>query len=316
MKKVIVSAISVIVLVYAVRWIFNYTFKSAPWGIYKKLYQVIEEKKYYDVWVIGSSRAETSFETGILSQKTGLKFFNAGIHGAKPPQTCFLLKHVFHQHPLPTLVIFDIDVHNIADVDTVLNIEQFAPFMNYSDLRKDFSSIDPRINYAYFFPMYEVSFYGLRGFSKLMRILFNKPGRYDTTFQTTGCYHSHTDYQFDHYPDKTNHLKFHPLNLMYVDSIIDMCKKNKVNIILTVSPVFQPDSNISNAVSELKNFSLKKNVLLLDFSNIPFLSNDISRFSDKYHLKYNGSIMFTNYFFDTLINNHVLILHDNNLNHK
>jgi len=301
LKKVFKLIITALIVVSIIDIAFNYVFRHAPWGIYKKLHTIIETNDYYDVWIIGSSRAETAFETNLLSLRTGLTFFNAGIHGAKTQQTYYLLKHIFSQHPLPKYVFLDIDIHNLETIDTLLNIEQFAPFMYVSSLRKDFSNIDKRITYAYYFPMYELSFYRLRGTSKFLRILFNKPGRYDTTFQTTGCYHSHTDYQASHYPDTTHRFYFHPFNLMYIDSIITICQKYNVALITTVSPIYLPDDNIFYAVKEISNYFQNKDILLLNFSIIQPLSFQQEKFSDKYHLKFNGSVEFTNLFCDSIM---------------
>lgn len=299
--KVLLLIIVSLCIVFVADIFFGYVFRNSPYGIYKKLHQIIEESNYYDVYMIGSSRVETAFETNIISQKTSLKFFNAGIHGAKPPQTYYLLKHIFRQHPLPRLVVFDIDVHNISDKDSVLNIEQFAPFMHHPSLRKNFATIDKRIIYAYYIPMYELSFYGLRGIAKLARTLLKMPGRYDTAFQISGCYHSHTDYQKSHYPDTTHPFSFHPINIAYIDSVIELCRKNKVDILLTVSPVFQPDSNIANAVHQLKKYCENKNVVVMDFSDVPSISGNIHKFSDKYHLKFNGSVEMSHIFSDSIV---------------
>ncbi len=307
MKHVFILIASGLVLVSAVYFSFNHVFKYAPWGIYRKFYQIFEDETYYDVWIIGSSRAETAFETDILSKKTGLKIFNAGIHGAQPQQTYYVLKQIIKKHPLPQLIVFDIDVHNLSDKDTVLNIEQFAPFLSNSYLRKDLSKIDHRISYAYYFPMYGISFYGLRGFSKYIRTLTHLPGRYDTTFQSTGCYHSHTDYQKDHYPDVTHPFQYHPINILYIDSVIDLCKKKKINLIFTASPVYHSDTNTYNAMNRLKNIARLHPILLLDFSYHSSISSHQENFSDKYHLNFKGSIEFTGICYDSL-NKHLNVL--------
>ncbi|GIV45052.1 MAG: hypothetical protein KatS3mg035_2175 [Bacteroidia bacterium] len=281
-------------------WI-DSVFRNAPWGIYKKLHSILLDTSYYDVWIIGSSRAETAFETNILSKEFKTRFFNAGIHGSKTPQTYYILKHIFRKHPLPKQVILDIDIHNLEYEDSILNIEQFAPFMNLPSIRNDFSKIDARIKFAHYFPFYEISFYGLRGLSKCYRILANNPGRYDTTFQTSGCYHSYTDYQKDHYPDTTHPFKFHPTNLMFIDSIISICQKNNVPLMCTISPIYKPDSNLKNAATYIQNYLNEKKIKCLYFHNVPDFSNNITYFSDKYHLKFNGSAIFTKIFQDSLL---------------
>lgn len=301
MKRIFCLIFLSLVLLYFISFFLNYTLRNAPFGIYKKFHQIFEDKKYYDVWIIGSSRAETAFETDVISKKTNLEFFNAGIHGAKPPQTYYLLKHILNHHPSPKCVIFDVDVHNISDKDSILNIEQLAPFMHHSELRMDLVKIDSRLKYAYYIPMYELSFYGLRGIAKWIRTIFHLPGRYDTTFQATGCYHSHTNYQKEHYPDTTHPFYFHTVNIAYMDSIVKICRKNQVTILFSVSPVFQPDSNIYNAVKQLKKFCTDRNVYVFDLSDIPSISNDMNKFSDKYHLKFNGSLELSNIFADSLI---------------
>lgn len=301
MKKVFLLILVAIFVVFGIDVFFNYTLRNAPWGLYKKFNTIIESNQKFNVWILGSSRAETAFETNVLSQKFHQTFFNAGIHGSKPQQTYYVFKHIISQHHLPELIIMDVDIHNISDEDTILNIEQFAPFLRHSQLRNDLSKIDKRIQWAYYNPLYEMSFWGLRGISKITRVLINQPGRYDTTFQASGCYHSHTDFQKEHYPDTTHPFIFHPTNTQYLDSIILLSIKNNIPVIFSISPVFQPDSNIFNASKKLKEFCDKRNITLIDCSNISYLSFDKTKFSDKYHLKFNGSIEFTNIFADSLM---------------
>lgn len=300
MKRFVVLLSVSLGLVSIAYFFLNYTFRNAPWGIYKKFHQIFNDTAYYDVWIIGSSRAETAFETNLLSQKTNLKIFNAGIHGAKTQQSFYVLKHILHQHPSPQFILFDLDIHNLEYIDTILNIEQFAPFLSHQELRKNLSKIDSRITYAYYLPFYGITFYGLRGLSKSLRILSNKPGRYDTTFQISGCYHSHTDYQKDHYPDTTHPFKFHPFNLMYLDSIISICQKNNILLLATISPIYQPDFNLKNAAKFIQQYLQEKKIKCIDFTNIPDLSNNIFYFSDKYHIKFEGSVLFTNIVLDSL----------------
>lgn len=300
MKKVFLLILVAIFVVFGIDVFFNYTLRNAPWGLYKKFNTIIESNQKFNVWILGSSRAETAFETNVLSQKFHQTFFNAGIHGSKPQQTYYVFKHIISQHHLPELIIMDVDIHNISNEDTILNIEQFAPFLRHSQLRNDLSKIDKRIQWVYYNPLYEMSFWGLRGISKIIRVLINQPGRYDTTFQTSGCYHSHTDFQKEHYPDTTHPFIFHPTNTQYLDSIIFICRKNNILLLFSTSPVFQPDSNIFNASKKLKEFCDRRNIALIDCSYIPALSFDKAKFSDKYHLKFNGSIEFTNIFADSL----------------
>lgn len=301
MKKVFILILIALSIVSFIDILFRETFRNSPWGIYKKLHLILEDTSYYDVWIVGSSRAETAFETNILSQKTRLQFFNAGIHGAKTPQTFYILKHILKQHPAPKYIVLDVDVHNLENEDTLLNIEQFSPFLYIPDLRNNFSQIDKRVVYAWHLPVYDFSFYGLRGWSKFIHTITNTPGQYDTSFQTSGCYHAHLPYQYQHYPDTTHPFQFHPINLMYIDSIIILCQQKNIPLLITISPIFQPDSNIHNAVQYLLSYIQKWHLKGIDFTDIKTISYDLEKFSDKYHLSFKGSVEFTKIFQDSLL---------------
>lgn len=302
MRKVFYFILSAIVFTSIFVSFLNFKLKNSPWGIYKKLHQILLENTKYAVWVIGSSRAETAYETNILSKNTHLSWFNAGIHGAKPQQTYYILKQIFVQHPAPRYIIFDIDIHNLETKDSLLNIEQFAPFFNNKGLRKDFSKIDKRVEMVYYNPLYEISFYGLRGIAKFIRILADMPGRYDTTFQNTGCYHSHTNFIQEHYSDSTHIFQLNTFNLNFIDSIINLCAYHHTKLIFTISPIYHCDKNIKTSIQNLKKIYNDKKIQLLDFSYIPDICNDSNKFSDKYHLKYNGCVEFTNIVKDTVLN--------------
>ena len=300
MKKIFVLMLIALSMVCMIDILFKETFKKSPWGIYKKLHQILEDTCYYDIWIMGSSRAETAFETCILSQKTKFKFFNAGIQGAKTPQIFYLLKHILRQHPTPQYLILDIDVHNLENKDTFVHIEHFSPFLYIPDLRINFSHIDPRVLYAYYFPLYDFSFYGLPGWSKFIHTITYTPSRYDTSFQISGCYHAHLPYQHPQRPDTTHSFQFHPDNLTYLDSITVLCQRKNIPLLVTVSPVFQPDSNIHKAVQDVFSYLQKKNVKGIDFTDIKTISYDSKKFSDKYHLSFKGSVEFTKIFQDSL----------------
>lgn len=300
MKKVITLIALACIGVCCVDWYINRTLRHSPWGLYKKLYQILDDTTYYDVWVLGSSRAETAFETGIISKRLQLKCFNAGIQGAKTEQIYYVLKHIFTQHPLPKWIVLDIDVYNLENRNSLLNIEQFLPFMYHSELRKNFSKIDKRIFYTYYCPVYGITFYGLRGIAKFVRCLINYPGRYDTAYQSTGCYHAHTVYQQSHYPDSTHHFNFHAHNIRYMDSIVTFCKDKNIPVFITVSPIYQSDENIKEAVRYLEAYCQSRQVIFFDFSSISDISYQQDLFSDKYHIRFNGSLLFTRIFCDSI----------------
>ncbi len=295
--------ISVLCL-WCVSLLFRFVFRNSPWGIYKKNYQILLDTGYYDAWIIGSSRAETAFETNVLSNHLNYKFFNAGIAGANPPLTYYVLKQILHQHKYPKIIVFDIHTRTIGEVDSMINIETFIPFLHIKELRNNLSNIDDRVKYAYHFPMYELPLYGLRGVAKLIRTITNIPGKYDTCFQITGCYHAHLEYQEGRYLDDTclskNSIQIHPVNKMFIDSIVYLCKQKNIFLIFTVTPIYQPEKALIDVIQKIKNYSTEKNILFLDYCNLANISYDKNNFSDKYHLNYQGCLLFTKVFEDTL----------------
>lgn len=302
MKKVFTLLLLGFVGVWLVDVAINFVFRNSPQGIYKKIYQILVDTSYYDVWIIGSSRAETAYETNILSKELNYKFFNAGIEGANFQQVYYFLKRILHQHSIPKYIIYDIDAYNIADTVTKVNLPMLAPFLYIEQIRRDFSKIDDKILYAYYFPMYELPQYGLKGVSKFIRTITNMPSKYDTAFQNTGCFHLHF-YQKNIYcyidtmlPKQINDVKIHPLNKMYIDSIVNICRKKGIGLVFSISPIYQPEMYIKKAVEKVKEYTEMNNIVFLDFSYLPLISSDKENFSDKYHLHFKGSVQFTDTF--------------------
>lgn len=306
LKKVVILFCISILSTWIVDSTINFVFRNAKAGIYKKFHDVIIDNSYYDVWILGSSRSETAYETNILSKELNYKFFNAGVEGANYQQVYYFLKWILHHHPAPKWVVVDIDAYAIADTVTKVNLPVLAPFLNVQQIREDFSKIDRSVIYAYYLPMYELPIYGLRGVSKFIRTITGISSPYDTAFQNTGCFHLHL-YQKNRYcyidttlPKYTDSVAIHPVNRNYLDSIIIACRQKQIPLLLTTSPIYKPDPYIKAAIQIVKEYTTEKNVIYLDFSNISGISSDKENFSDKYHLHFKGSVKFTYHFLDTL----------------
>ncbi len=297
MKKAVLYVVIVLIGIVLVDFSFNSILRRSSIGIERKIKLLFEDSSYYDVWFIGSSRAETSYETNLLEKETDLKFLNAGVQGAKPQQVFYTLKCMLEKHTAPKRIFFEIDLHNLlSQQDTIFNTSQYLPFLYIESLRKSYSKIDPRILYFYYLPPYELPQYSIRGIAKILRRITNRPSMYDTSYTANGSYHAYL--KMNTAPIINNASAHRHINVschQYIDSIILLAQKKDIDITLIIAPMYV-GVNTKSIKQQIKNIASIHRIPYVDYSFIPDISNNKDLFSDPFHLNIYGSRKFTNLF--------------------
>ncbi len=292
MKKIFIYILIIITAGYAVREVMYYGIRKNEKGIFDKYNTIFLRKNNFETVIIGSSRAESHFNTLIIDSALHTNSFDIGIQGASLPFALDVFNAYLENSEFPRNIIFNIDSHiNRCDNDTVFMFPRYFPYLSNRTLYNALEKRDKRFAAFKFLPYYGLAYMGDNYCAAALRGYFNNPGKYDLDY-----YKGYTPVR----DVKWNYKRYYACddNSMYdrIDSLAALCRIHHSNLYLVESPIFCKASNeILNkrTLSEKLNLKVKSNRLTLyDYSN-DSICNDSSLFADPYHMNELGAKMFT-----------------------
>ncbi|WP_225035569.1 hypothetical protein [Winogradskyella sp. SM1960] len=257
----------------------NYTRSKVSW------LRTLDSNDSYDYAVFGSSRVYFNFNPLIVNAKTGVKGLNLGYPGANNFEIKLMIKSFLKKYKANRIFVQVDDQYNKYHADPVAIIP-FIPFIREPDLYKDIGRVNSKASSLYYLPFYRFMKYDSKiGFRELMMGLI-KNNKYDKRLGypiTTNkeMKERNTSYDFK-IEDKPNR---------HIEEIIQICKKEKVQIYFYTAPIYKANGNLDVIKRQLANYK--------DFSDF---SEDESLFSDPYHLNALGTKVFTEQFIHTYFN--------------
>jgi hypothetical protein len=249
---------------------------------FKQLDEVINGNEPYDILFVGSSRTQTQINPCIVDSVTELTSFNAGRAGANSLEVKMLLEAFLFTHKKPQYVVYNIDHRVTSDVKKIPNP---SLYLLYLDNEKIISGLSPTyskvqiLKYIPFTRMFLVDDYfrhtALQGYFSKTEIIAG------------------VNYCRGHESNTNESIKSIELidesvitdpDISQVKSIIDICKKNKIQLIFHYTPIlFYKDKPSSNQkIIEIEDLAISE--------KIPFLKLDIA------HLNKSGSEKYSRLF--------------------
>ncbi|WP_405322944.1 hypothetical protein [Flavobacterium davisii] len=245
-----------------------------------KIQKVINsEPKMYDVIMLGSSRANNHFIPDLFIEK-GYTSYNYGMSGARLQESALLLRLMIDKGYHFKNIILEIDL-NINSEGYSEGVRAF--FMPYlksnTSVSNYYKAIIPEFNLLYYIPFYRYIQYDSQiGFREMLFSLIDKPSK---SVLNHGFYALHgvgENMSYDltkYYPKKNKDYEF----------IKDICRKNKINLIVVSTPM------CSN-VKKIEYFDIIKKVYP-EVHNYENSINEDKYFSSCGHMNEAGARMFT-----------------------
>ena len=236
-----------------------------------------------DVLILGSSRANHSFDCKIMHNELGLSCYNAGRDGMNIMYDGMILFSYLERY-IPKLVVLDLNASMLDDswnetwqemlcfygmseaIDEVINnlanpIEKFKLQSNIYRYNKTWEWL-LKAKYSQ-----EQSF--LDGY-RPMPVQHDSPGTVDSVNQT---------------------FKADKNNLEMLDKIVKRCKDRGIQLIITYSPSLIVDSG--NFAQFLLDYGRKNRLVVFDWNGDVNYSSKPAWFYDKTHLNEDGAKYFT-----------------------
>ncbi|MBN8697661.1 MAG: hypothetical protein J0L87_14105 [Bacteroidetes bacterium] len=251
----------------------------------------------YDVLYLGTSRTFQNIDVQICDSITGRKNYNLGMGGAGGFEILSVFKAFLQVHPTPKNVVLNFD-RNI--LDTLRGFHNPIPYFNH--LNND------EVNKTLKEKGYPVWFYKNVPFTRVVE--FNDDTRNNCIRGLLGKKDSHNKGYHGFLPNYEKIGKFDTVyktktmighskgNFRYVDSIVEICQKQGINLIFVVSPVYKKHFSKRYLDYDLimgkvkTEYNQGKGIPILFFDTLPLNFNK-SYFADNIHLNRIGTTQFS-----------------------
>ena len=308
-KKIITYFLLITCSLFSLRYLHYYGLLKQKQGYYGKFNVAFFEKNKFNVLFLGSSRSEMHYDTKIFDSITGKNSFNLSMAGSTPQSSYAILKAYLKNSKQPDYLIYEIDFHSLKKhSNQIKEFNNFFPFLSNTDLRHQFNKIDSRMNHFYFNPFYSFPFVGLKNISTSLHGWLNIPNQRDHLYYK-GYFKQCVQPNLTYEKAIPYYSYFNLANRNYLDSIILLCKKNKIKITMVSSPVFAGGAidiiNKKQIIKQIENIAKQNNIKYFNLSS-PTFCNKRYLFIDHFHLNYNGATKYT-YIFSDIFNNNISI---------
>jgi hypothetical protein len=249
-----------------------------------------------DVVISGSSRAAYHYDPSVIQAGTGLKTFNIGRDGTRLHEQLDLLRVYLAKNPHPRYLLQNLDVMGLQENDDVTDAKQYIAWLQDEQI---FRPLKQRKRYylAYrWCPLLGICREG--GMEDAVLGLFQAADKNDTF--TGYCPQNLTwNRDFDKFKAKRSsgwNEKIDPNKLESLTKLVEICKSNRINVILVYSPDYVGTreffQNRSEVIKTYQDVAAKLNVPFWDFSDDP-VSGDQACFYNSQHMNSKGAAIFS-----------------------
>lgn len=263
---------------------FKRNFHNITFGFYGKINNSLKSDS--DLIILGSSRAMHHYNPEILSKTMNLSCYNSGFGG----YGLFLNYAVLSERikiKIPKVVILDLSPNTmIIGENSYSKLDKLLP---YYDKYPSFNEI-VQLNSK--FSKLEV----------LSNLYIHNSTLYD--FIKNQLNDSKNKNAFDPLNGQLNKKYFKPFflqdveyfdknKILYLNKIINLCKKNNIKLIGVVSPTYLKFDRNNRIINELKSIFHNENLVFFDYSNYSKLYQDPKYFIDQLHMNELGAEKFS-----------------------
>ncbi|MBG6110548.1 hypothetical protein IWX84_001427 [Flavobacterium sp. CG_9.10] len=267
-------------------------------------YKIFEGKLQTDIVILGTSRAESHYDTEILNKITGLKTYNLGLSGTHYNLLKIRWEAYINRNIKPKIVILDIDDIALQDSEEIYDKFQYLPYYESEEYQKVSKDIDKDFYFEKFFPIYKYRGYEMSIFNQMKSLKnnsfcsksINGYVEHDINWIEKDYLNFKKILLQDKMVQKKNQ-KINSIGLSVIEEIIQYCKVNKIKIYFIWSPSYYELqtyqlANKKNVNQLIKNISQKHRIDYFNFSN-DSLCLQKKYFYNSAHMNKNGVAIFS-----------------------
>jgi hypothetical protein len=257
-----------------------------------------------EIAVLGTSRAESHYDTEIISKITGLKTYNLGLSGTHYDVLKIRWKSYLNHNIKPKILILDLDDGALGNSEHIYEKFQYLPYFNTPEYDNVAETIDDDYYFEKFIPIYKY-----RGFEMNIINQIKSLKQASLCPKNVNGYAEHNiswiekdyiNFKKITQENKTKpnfELKNYSQGLSALNEIIDDCKINKIKVFFVWSPSFYEHQkylpyNKKNINEILKNLAKKNNINYYNYTE-DSLCKKKEYFYNSAHLNKKGVLLFS-----------------------
>ena len=261
----------------------------------------IKHKDFNEILFIGNSRTWVQFDVQLITQKIKKKAYCLAQDGRDSRILFWKLKKYLEINRAPKQIFLQFDSYFIKS----RNDKTFYGKNNYLGyLFNDRLGINEIFENEIGFNQLDVylplnRYFKIKGGLEILKYhLFNRKTEEHVSFKFGSLPQNRTWDSTSNWliPEKTNGT----LDFKYIDSILNICVRNNIEITLVYPPQSFPSYKQvdKNLITKLNEFSSKKKIRFWNFNHIKYNNKDL--FYNHIHLNKSGSYIFTLDFIDSI----------------
>lgn len=267
---------------------------------YKKFNDLKNGNIDCDLLIIGSSRARNHYNTEIIDSILKVKTHNIGILASFLDYNLMTLKLYLQFNKKPKAMILDLSIYSMQDIDEIRNVNQYVGIIDNENVFKTLVNKSNTIWFYRYIPLFK---YVIN--REALQVAITSILDKDESPKTIPNGYSNTDKKFDG-PEYNKFIeslakgketiKCESKRSNDLKNIIEICKKDNINLFIVFSPSYELFfNNISNKEEIIKMYeeiAKDNNVIFWDYSNNDICKN-VDLFFDCDHLNNKGAKLFS-----------------------
>jgi|GEM_PF-1630062 len=252
-----------------------------------KISATIRQK--HDVFIFGASRGLRHYNSGIISNYTGLSVYNAADDGKSPAYQLGLLTLLLEQHK-PRAVIYE-----VGDIMSVLargDVDLYPYYYSNKDVRLLLNKKDP---FSYIKFRFKTYAYNQRIFTGIRGLLPGKKTADDGYRPLYGCIKDKDKIEYrDGFegPDDFSRSGTDTSMIENFRQFISVCESNQIQVIFAFSPTLTGYHATCERL--IRSIALEKKIPFFDYSSDMRFKGNRKLFKDVNHLNDEGATLFSN----------------------
>ena len=283
LKKSLILLLLVFAVFFVLDEVFTAVFKNGYYNKAQWLNHIHDQQ--YDYIVHGSSRAYTTIDVGRLNRETGLRGLNISVDGSWIADQKLMLEMFLAKGNKMKKLYLQIDPWAVnKDSMSHFAIPKFFPYLKEDLVFNHYKDYGTQW-YAYrYIPFYRYAeFNSIWGIHQVIVDVFHLvPPDFD---EYGGHFYTDTHYKGD---TTLQDIRFVNGELKYLNKIIDICKKNNIELTCFTAPLsnVRDDTAYRQSIDTLRQTLAGKGVKYYDFA--PVFTTQFDHFTDEIHLSPKG----------------------------
>jgi hypothetical protein len=280
----------VAVLDFSVGKVLKYFYFKQKTGYQYRINYALNQSKA-DIYILGSSRAMHHYDPLLITQKTGMKCYNAGENGMNLLYSYLIFNGIIERHN-PQIFILELNVDDFIKTETSYDrLSVMLPYYNahpeFSEILYKRSKLEKLKLVSQIYPFN----------SDILQIIYgniaennaeSKSKDFEGYIPLTGEWDKAHDVLKNLKTDKTDTFK-----LQKFEEMIRIAQKKNIRMVITVSPVYGVCEKPLTSIILAEEICKKHNVpFLINYQNKYFLTRPFL-FKDPSHLNKKGAELLT-----------------------